>query len=922
MADPFGTGALRESTLLAWKSSPTRLREDAASESDLIRAGYRDRLLTELAQNAADAAARSGAAGALRVELAGRVLSVSNTGAPLDAAGVEALTALRASGKSAGSVGRFGVGFTAVLSVSDQVELRSRTGSIAFSAERTRTEIADLGLPEPDSGVPALRLAWPIADPPAGDASTEVVLRLRDDIDAERLLRGMEREAVDLLLELPALESIAVGDVHLHRVERPLESGITEVTIGDDTWWQFATEYARWLAPVRDGVISPVSEGVLRAPTRSDEELSIPTIVIADIAMQPDRRRILPGAPVEKLARGYADFVAAVPPTQRTKLVPLPGFARSEVDSDLRDSLVRELRGRPWLPTVAGRDVAPDRAAVVPGAQADLVDLLDDVIGGLVVADLSGHRQAAALAAVDVHRIGLARIAEVLSGSEREPQWWRRLYEALEPLVTDAPAAEELAAIPVPLSDGRTVTGPRTVVVGVDVAPDQGRRSDAVLDVRWARLVHPEAAHPLLTRLGAATATSADLLSDPALRASIEDTSDEYDDTGSSDEAEELAATVMALASNVPDGTLPSWIGQLLLPDEDSELLPADELLLPDSPLGRVLVGDSPFATVDAASVDAFGADALRAVGVGWGFTVLRSDLPSGPEHDLADEDLWWDTLADDPEILEAVRDLDLVDEQRWGEALELLVREPATRRLLVDRGGYTAWWLRHHAVVDGFPLGTYRSPDDATFAGLLDVIDHGDAESLAAVLAPDRVDSVELARLLLDRLADARRTPTAAVIVSSHRLLAEAVAEDRIDVEDLDVPSVVRSLSGSLVVDPADAFVLDQPWMFAVAPRDRVVMGDLATAEVLATILDVPVMSEVVAAQVIGTGRTSTWEQEPALVAEAVAFGRDVPTGPVTVHDELVVKCSGAVTGEFTVDWWVDADGRTHRRAASGNPA
>ena len=33
------------------------MREDAAAESDLAKAGYRDRLLTELAQNAADAAA-------------------------------------------------------------------------------------------------------------------------------------------------------------------------------------------------------------------------------------------------------------------------------------------------------------------------------------------------------------------------------------------------------------------------------------------------------------------------------------------------------------------------------------------------------------------------------------------------------------------------------------------------------------------------------------------------------------------------------------------------------------------------------------------------------------------------------------------------------------------------------------------------
>lgn len=875
-----------------------------------MRAGYRDRVLTELAQNAADAAVRAEEAGSLRVVLDGRTLTVSNTGAPLDAAGVESLTALRASEKSAGSVGRFGVGFTSVRSVADDVELRSRTGSVAFSAERTRAELDALDLPVPDSGVPVLRLVWPVADRPGDDWASEVVLRLREGVDARQLLKNMTREALDLLLELPALESIEVGDVQLRRTERRLDSGVTEVSIGEDTWWQFQTDHARWLVPVRDGVIVPVSEGVLRAPTRSDEELSIPAIVIADVAMQPDRRRILPGAPIDQVARGYADFVAAVPPTQRTRLVPIPGFARSEVDSMLRDSIIRELRARPWVPTVSGVDVAPDRGAVVPGANTELVELLEDVVGGLVVSELSGHRQAPALAAVDIHRIGPARIAEMLSGYEREPAWWHRLYAALEPLAVDGPAAEELAAIPVPLSDGRTVTGPRTVVVGMEVA--------AVSDVGWVRLVHPAAAHPLLTRLGAGTVTPADLLSDPALRAGLEDVADDYDDSGSTEAARELAATVMPLAASVPAAALPSWIGQLLLPDDEGELRPADELLLPDSPLGRVLVAESPFATVDPGQVQTFGADALRAVGVGWGFTVLRSELPTGPEHDLADEDLWWDTLSDDPEVLEAVRDLDLVDEHRWGEALELLVRDPTTRRLISDRHGYTAWWLRRNAVVDGLPLEAYRSPGDDTFAELLDVLDQGaldddDVEGLTAVFAATRVDSVELARLLLERLAETRRRPTAAVVVRTHRLVAEAVAEGRIDVEDLDVPPAVRSLSGA-VVDPDDAFVLDRPWMFSVAPQDRAVVGDVATAEVLATILDLPMMSDVVVAEVVSEGRTSTWEQEASLVAESVAFDRPVPTGAVTMHDELIVRCAGALTGDFTVDWWVDTDGAPHR--------
>ncbi|MGH3910810.1 MAG: sacsin N-terminal ATP-binding-like domain-containing protein, partial [Pseudonocardiaceae bacterium] len=122
IADPFGTAALRDGVLAAWRGSPTRFREDANAEADLALVGYADRLLVELAQNAADAAQRAGEPGHLRVIVNCGELRAANTGAPLDSAGVAALAALRASAKRSprGSVGRFGVGFAAVLGVSDE----------------------------------------------------------------------------------------------------------------------------------------------------------------------------------------------------------------------------------------------------------------------------------------------------------------------------------------------------------------------------------------------------------------------------------------------------------------------------------------------------------------------------------------------------------------------------------------------------------------------------------------------------------------------------------------------------------------------------------------------------------------------------------------------------------------------------------
>ncbi len=240
---------------------------------------------------------------ALRVWQVGTCLHVANTGAPLDEAGVQALTALRASSKT-GGVGRFGVGFTAVLAISDEVEVRSRTGSIRFSAAQTRDVLAEHGSALPDGRVPTLRLVWPSTTAPAAGSDSEVVLDVRSGIDTETLLDDFRREAIDLLLELPALQTIVIDEDEFVRTESILESGLRELRVGDHCWWEHRGASARWLVPVVEGVVRPVHDDVLRAPTRSDEELSLPALVVADVPMQPDRRRMLPGPRSSISSRG------------------------------------------------------------------------------------------------------------------------------------------------------------------------------------------------------------------------------------------------------------------------------------------------------------------------------------------------------------------------------------------------------------------------------------------------------------------------------------------------------------------------------------------------------------------------------------------------------------------------------------------
>ncbi|WP_232542264.1 sacsin N-terminal ATP-binding-like domain-containing protein [Nocardia bovistercoris] len=1038
--DPFGTAALRSAVLVAWRDSPTRLREDAATEADLVRAGYRDRLLTELAQNAADAAVEAGVPGRLTVELRGRVLSIANTGVPLGVDGVHALTALRASDKvdpeavdvAVDRVGRFGVGFTAVLSVSDDIEIRSTTGSLRFSREWTRAALDDNEIKIPgrskravrEFAAPVLRLAWPVADGPAPGSDTEIVLRLREDIDADALLESMRAEAADLLIELPALRAIRIGDDEITSTAADLANGLQELRVtgpGDEsrTWWQFRTARARWLVPVREGRPFPAANDVLRAPTRSDEELSLPALLIADIPMQPDRRRLLPGARLSELATGYSDFARALPRRDRLVLVPTPGFARGETDAALREAVLRDLRTHPWLPvlpppttppvldadpftlepqspspstasassrtattgdpdstgaafasdpmatpvdatdsdsmtfgsnsaatapesvvrgpdtaetgpesvaigsewaatvsnsavddlelTVLGSDAAvvtsnplaadpdptaiPTRASVLIGLGADLAELLADVIGPLVVPELSRPGAGEALAALDVHRLGLARLAELSGGLERAPRWWYGLYEALEPFVADPLAAEELGALAVPLTDGRVVTGPRTVVLGEGL--------ELAVGVPWARLVHPEAAHPLLARLGARTATPEDLLSDPALRAELEEHPDDPD----------IADAVLRLAASAEPRLLPEWLGQLELPDTEGELRPADELLLPDAPLYPLLVSDTPLGTLAADVVAEYGAQALRAIGVGWDFGVVSEVDPTGPDHDLDDEETWWDGLAEEPRELVAVRDLDLVDEIAWPDALLQLVSEPATRRLLTDPDGYTAWWLRRHARVRGTRLGLYRHPADSEFAGLLPEFTFGgfeqaDLDGLRSVFVNPDAMSVDLVAALLDALADESNTPEPEVVSRVHALLARAVDDGRIDPTDLDLPERVRALSGA-AVDPEAAMVLDLPWFGLVAPSDRLVLGDADTAAALARLLDLPLVSDAISAEVLGAGRATSWSAEPLGVVFTRLFGLPAQDGDLVVHEDLRVRLSGAVSATVTVPWW-----------------
>lgn len=932
--DPFGTGALREGVLAAWRGSPTRFREDANAESDLVHGGYADRLLVELAQNAADAARRTGVGGQLRLVLAGGELRAANTGAPLDAAGVTALASLRASAKRDGAtVGRFGVGFSAVLAVSDAPRLVSTSGGVEFSAARTAAAVAGdaaLGaeLARRDGRPPVLRLVWPVGvdePPPPAGFDTEVRLPLRGDVDGATLVRRCAAQAADLLLALPWLHRIEVGDRTLVRDgEDPV---VVRAGSGEVWRWRVVRRSGSldgealaalgpeahpewslcWALPVDEaGSPLPLKADVLHAPTATAEPLTLPARLIATVPLEPSRRHVHAGPAADVVlaaaAAAYPQLAATLDPPSRTALVPEPGFPAGEIDAAVREQVLGALRDSAWLPAVDGRDLPPTRARVLDVAVPELVELLAEVDGGLVAAELAEPRHAAALAALGVSRVGPAALVELLAGIDRPPSWWYRCYRALAGLLDADPAArEELGALPVPLTDGRTVTGPRGVLLGGDDVPGLG--------VPGLRLAHPDAAHPLLERLGARPVGPAELLDAlrPAIERSVDDAEDGTDVTP-------LVSAVLGLAARLAEA--PSrrpWLGALALLDVAGEWWRADELLAPDAALRPLLAADAPLGVL----ADGYPADAAHAVGVLDSFAVLDEPEPAGPDHDLADEEAWWAATGADaspPARLLAVRDLDLVDEACWPAALRLLAADPVAAAAVREPDGYTGWWLARHARLEGHPLRHWRLPRaEPELGGLYDPVplDGFDESFLAAagVRATLHVDGPDDAADLLARLADPAREVTAAVVHRAHAALAAAVASGEVEPADVDPPPRVRARTGG--VGAADrAVVLDSPWLGAVLPASAVVAGGDPAA--LGELLDLPLASEEVAGAelVPGGGRSVRWAELVEVVACCAAAGLPVPGGCVVLHDRLRVRHAGAV---HDVACWVGPDGTVH---------
>ncbi|MCZ3385540.1 MAG: molecular chaperone Hsp90, partial [Actinomycetia bacterium] len=497
-ADPFGTARLRAAVLDSWRSSPTRFREDANVEEDYALGSYRDRLVVELAQNASDAARAAGVPGRLYLRLDDDGLVAANVGAPLDRAGVESLSAMRASSKPEGSVGRFGVGFAAVLAVSDAPEVWSRDGGVRFDRSATAQLLAeDATLSSLVDGrrPPALRVPFPVDTAPPDGYDTAVFLPWRDAGAQEFGLAAVAAIDEVLLLALPLLDEVVLEVLRNGHVERHVwrvDRAATPLVVHHDderSCWRVAVisggvseadeeslpheEMLRrqWSATVavpvtKDGLPRALPEALARvvhAPTPTDEPWSLPVVAIGDFRLDSSRRRIVEGVRTDvvadALATAYASLVMDLAREQGAaalSLVP-PAALVGPIDHRVREAVRTRLASSRWVPRAHDAELStPSGLVALEPAEPSVTRVLAEHVVDLADPDwVGGELRSLGLVVRPLHEVW-----DTLAPLDIAPTQWLAIYEAVQRLDRLA-----LEGLPVPLADGRVLRGLRTAML-------------------------------------------------------------------------------------------------------------------------------------------------------------------------------------------------------------------------------------------------------------------------------------------------------------------------------------------------------------------------------------------------------------------------------------------------------------------------
>ena len=667
---------------------------------------------------------------------------------------------------------------------------------------------------------------------------------------------------------------------------------------------------------------------MVHAPTPTDEPLSLPALLLASFPLSPDRRHVAPGPLtdflVERAADAYAGLLPLLPAGPACSTWCPGRSASGELDARLGRAIVARLPDVPFLPAVTPREAGtrdstagyavPDADQGSPGEQQHapagdgphprrgcgrgtrccsaaaapgLAELLAPVLPHLV----DGPPRHPAWAVLGVRRMPLAELADLLAALGREPAWWRGLYAALagrpSPGRRNGPSSARCRF--------RWRTGGWCAGRAGCCCPAPGSSTPASSPCSGCGWSHPEAAHPLLARLGAVEATPRGALEDPATRAAVATSYDRAVEAvlrrRRSRSGSPTRCSAWSRAVGAEPGDYP-WLADLALPGDDGDWYPAGELLLPGSPLAEIVAGDAPFGTIGTGLRHG----TARHPGGGRRAVHLRAAEGGGRELDESAADLDLDGADDwaadtrdrlrqpaaglrcrrSPSSSPPSATSTWSTPDRWPRALELLTRpplraaltEPARVRLPdgrhADVPSYTAWWLRRHLTLGGRRPAELRAPDaDPLLAGLYDAAGppgptpmptrarprarrprRSPARSASGPRSP-RCSPSPAARTSCSPGSPTRpgRSPGR----SCGRCGRRSRPPTGLTPDDVTPPDRVRAVLGDelVVADADDVLVLDAPDLWPLAADRPLVLAPYQHAARLADLLDLPLASE-----------------------------------------------------------------------------
>ncbi|MYA04017.1 MAG: DEAD/DEAH box helicase [Caldilineaceae bacterium SB0664_bin_22] len=393
-------------TLNSYHQQPDLVEEHANLEHDTARGGYAHRQLFELIQNSTDALADS-TGGRISLKLTHTHLYCADDGQAMSQEGVRALMFSHLSPKrSTAEIGRFGMGFKAVLGVTDSPEFFSRSGSFRFD----RTEASKLiqqFVPNAEH-CPVLRLPYPMdpwtemeqdADLQGFMAWATNIVRLPLLPSAfDDLAEQCETFRAEFLLFVGHVARLTIrtgGDERVIRVQRGDDEDYTLLDGDKKSQWKLystvheLSDEARadsrnlddagevpivWAAPLNQymqgefwaffpTLTKSLLNGILNAPWKTNE----------------DRQNLLEGvfndeligAAAELVAVSIADLSSADDPGSHLDVLPRrPEPGDNPHCNLLRDWLYSELAGQPIVPDQHGTLRQPDQLHYQP---ADLV---------------------------------------------------------------------------------------------------------------------------------------------------------------------------------------------------------------------------------------------------------------------------------------------------------------------------------------------------------------------------------------------------------------------------------------------------------------------------------------------------------------------------------------------------------------------